>query len=902
MSSETLRSKYAQKSQKKLTLKEVYALKKQSDTNSKTLRESYKRKKLLTEEMRIAEETARLILEEIDKDELAKTSQVLSKLNAIAGAAKNVPEIASAIKSAAAEVNEFTGGGMKALAKRGLSAIQRKFGAKAGANPILKSISLLNSLEQGLAAVPAIIKNNIPDFDQSEGSVTDQAGDDKKKLQNIEKAIVKGFKPGGMFARIKSLFGKSGGMPYIANASGIAKGIMSMTGSEIEALAAAASGGPSASDIGGTVKDMTAAPKGDKEAGGKTVPITNQKDLATVIAAQSAGGDEEKAAKAAEEAAKNPKKFTDKFISAIAAKSKQPTDVVVKVVGALVQGGKMKTTVQESASRMLMSRTANLTLRDAQRGLSLYLESGGSSRRWIEMLVEDKKSSAAETAARKLWAAMQMNINQLPDKNVPVKQWNIERAINSAVEDNQELLKDLNSDAVSAVLEKAKELVEKLVEENNGSSEAASSLLGRIDNAFAAVSEKAEGDNKEKKEDEKEKDKEKGGLDFSEFPIESFVDYIKGKFESNKDKEDYDTGDDNLINAVRDFLLTTQNFRDFADDNEVSVEEVVDTYVEMHRDEFLAAAKEGLGLDPDSNTEELKDEDAIDDSVFSEIMNEIGKEISKQKPEDLKDEDKVLSVAEEAIDASASFDQYVKDSKLEKTEAKSKFIEMYRADILELAKKAEAGELGEESPLDKEDPKKILAIFKDQKIDLSKAEGRKTAIDVLKNQYNVDMKVASKYIEEKIIPLVGDKKTSPLDKVAEKISSAGSIDDVLAILSKMDPDTPLGSGPDGKDITASSQIGILQQISKKPKDAKEKVNSLTDAGGLKKKVTDILSGKKTSKGKQNPLVDQLSKQLKDVSPEAIAAILAAIPPFLMGEAARRKNALLLAARRQMSML
>ena len=937
MHTKDLRSKYSANNH---TLKENYALKKLE--SYKALKERHVVKKSLSllevsnEEDLITENAVRLILEEIDKDELNKTSQVLSKLNAIAGAASSVPEISSAIKSAAADVNEFTGGGMKALAKRAGSAIQRKFGAKAGSNPILKSLSLLDSLEKGLSAMPAIISNNLPDFDADGGSPEEQAAGDKKKISNMEKAITKGFKPAGFFARLKSMFGKSGGMAYVANAGAIAKAIMKMPAAEIAALAAAASSGPSAADIGSTVKNMAAASKkgsaGDS-AGGKSIPISNEKDLALVLAANASGGDSEKAQKAVDDAQKNPKKFTQKFVGEISAKSKQPADVVVKVLGILLKSGKMKASIQESNTLgdKYRDRFAVLSVDDVEKALTLYLESGGSTRKWVQLLLEgpeersnDEIISAAielgikdkEIFARALQGLnkgkgdlfkalglkekikIQPRINNLLSgfekklknsdkgedsgfdflagnyrasvidkyKDTPVDELPTEE------EEFENFKEELLADAgVKAAAEERSTTVEKIVDKY------LDKFKGEIEKAIAAALEKLG------KEEEIEDAKEELGetLSLDDFDPQQLLDFLVAEFNLEPGEKDAErTLVDLGPNAILEKIKRSNPDKKFDPSPAELSDYVKNTLVPLLKKEDEEKTDEKGKFD---FSEVRFNPDSIKSGLETALKD---KDVSIENEEQLADEIKKFMAG------SDTFKKIAYENKASVEEVVEEFFEQKKEDFLKIANEIL------DTALDKEDPKKIMGILKDQNVDLSKPEGRKTAIDVLKNQYGATPKVALKYIEEKLIPLADEEKGSPLEKLSSQLSSAGSVDDIVSVLGKMDGNTPL----DSKDpkITAASQMAILQKIakSKKPDDAKKLAGGITEKGNLRKIVTDILTGKgKAAKGKNSDLANELAKQLKDVSPDAIAAILSAIPSFLMAEAARRKNSLLLASRR-----
>lgn len=376
-------------------------------SKNKTLRESYEQRKSLVERVRraeellIAEQTANILLEALDKDELKQATEVLKKLGSIKKVADTDPELAplgDAIKTASDEVNKFMGGGIGAFLKKGISKLASKFGAKAGANPILKSLMLLNSLESGLEDVPSLIKNNIPEYDEkSEKSPFEQAPDDKAK-KSLAQAMTKAFRPEGVFSTIKSLF-DSGGMPYVKNVDELIVGIMSSKPKSLEELIKIAKSGVSSEDAAAAVKDMAQPSTSGQQTSGKQQPVTSTDQLAQAYARGVATQKKQDPAAAAAEAEKDPKKFTQSFMADVEKKSGQKSAVVKAVITTLVKKKKLLGNLQvdhrivkgESIQESKRSKNVvELTLEDVNGARRLFRESGGSSRRWAQLLVESE--------------------------------------------------------------------------------------------------------------------------------------------------------------------------------------------------------------------------------------------------------------------------------------------------------------------------------------------------------------------------------------------------------------------------------------------------------------------------------------------------------------------------------
>jgi hypothetical protein len=345
---------------------------------------------------------------------MQQATAVLKKLNAIAKAGKNIPYLPEIVKKAADDVNEFTGGGVMSLLKKGMSAIQQKLGAKAGANPILKSIMLANALESGFRDMSDVISNNLPDYDPAGGSLTDQAKNDKAIIKNITNAFKKAFVPEGIFAKLKSLIpGGSGGIPYVDNVDALVQGIMDSDGQSLSAVVKAAAAGGGTEQVTQAVKDMVQQGKssGEKVAEvPKSGQALDQKGLAAAVGAgEEAKGQEGAAAKAAEQ----PRSAIQDLVNGIAAKSGQDPDIVGKVLKALIAKNKIKFAMKESVTKLGFMYD---DIVDAQYAL---LECGGSVKKWCQMLIVEATPSLSRKKKREKDPEVQKRAAAHADKNQP---------------------------------------------------------------------------------------------------------------------------------------------------------------------------------------------------------------------------------------------------------------------------------------------------------------------------------------------------------------------------------------------------------------------------------------------------------------------------------------------------
>lgn len=404
-----------------------------------SLAESYQQRVLLQERQE-AIHAAVLILEAAGDGK--KATEALKKFNALNKAAqrdsKNLRPLIEALTKASSEVKDFMGeSGFGALFKMGARALAKKFGVKdADSNPLLKSLTLLNTLETGFKDLEETVGTVLVDYEieddksiaeatSSEGDVEAAAersgiskGKDNKDLANVKKLLIKSFKPepGGAFAKIMSLFASKGGPPYLEDLTEFVNGLVSVKGSVLKELITAASSGTSSEDAKAMAVQIVQASSGTGKGSGEEAAIpqktstpqvvTGIEQLAQAQAAGTAGDDEKKQASAAETAQKDPKSVAKELVDDIVQKTNLGADKVGAILTALIKAKKLKTTFSlATESRLVASNVGTLSFRDVLRARQLYMESGGSSRKWIQFLVEDADTAFA--AAEKLLSSIE---------------------------------------------------------------------------------------------------------------------------------------------------------------------------------------------------------------------------------------------------------------------------------------------------------------------------------------------------------------------------------------------------------------------------------------------------------------------------------------------------------------
>jgi hypothetical protein len=375
-----------------------------------TLKDAYRRK-LLAEKVRrldekiVTEAAAATLLEALSKADFAQATKILKKLNGIGKAAQTsgATELSRALKKAADEINELAGGSesVMGLIKKGAASFLKKltgFGTKN--NPILKSATLLSSLEEGLSYIPQIIENNFPDFDKSKTdiSLSQQIEESQKekgagnKIEiNIRKQIVNALKPAGIYSKIKSIVAGASGIPYIDNVEKIAQQLVDIKLENRIDIIDAAVANPVSVDAAETARRFAQENQASQRTGASSGNvIRNAKDFAAAIEAalDDAGKEVPSAVK------DDPQKVTSAFVDVVLKKVNTTIkninvseDDVKKVLAVLAKSAKLKTKF------VLEHKSISVLTKDHVRtSISMYLESGGSSRQWVNMLIEDSEN------------------------------------------------------------------------------------------------------------------------------------------------------------------------------------------------------------------------------------------------------------------------------------------------------------------------------------------------------------------------------------------------------------------------------------------------------------------------------------------------------------------------------
>ena len=375
-------------------------------TNQKALQERLSRKK----EILLAESYAEMLLEALDPEELKKATSTLSKMREIKAAGKNMPALVAAIDEAVKEINEFMGGGVGSLLKRGLGALASKFDIKAGENPILKGLSFLNALESGFGKLSDVLKNVVDDYKEDDDkSPLDQAPDDAAK-KTLAAQAKNGFAPSeGIFSKIASLFGK--GIPFVSSTEDLVTDVLKAPAKEVTEVIKAAASGESTSGAAGAAGDIARAGQGAGGGGraggggggggvpriagvpGVGQPITSLAQLAGVLGAGAAlggGGGIPQLGAAAAAAREDPADATKDFIEYVKKKSGEDDATIKKILAALIQTKALRANiaVKESFSRLDSRATNTLTLEDVYDAMDSLDESSFYGRHWIDLLLE----------------------------------------------------------------------------------------------------------------------------------------------------------------------------------------------------------------------------------------------------------------------------------------------------------------------------------------------------------------------------------------------------------------------------------------------------------------------------------------------------------------------------------
>jgi hypothetical protein len=374
-----------------------------------SLQESYTLRKRIAEvrlsqESRLLSEATRtgeLLLEELSKGELKQATEVVKKLGALE---KVVPddseEFKAAISDAMEDVRSFMGGGgLKQMLSRGIGAVASKLGIKVGENPLLKSLTLMSSLEKSIPelkdTVEKTAKEKVFTDENKEKPLSDAIGDEviTKNLMDI---VAKSMAPEGVFSKLSSLFGK--GIPYVKDVKKFVRELFATKVGEIDEIVKVLESGIQAEDVEDTTKELA---KDNQEAtgggssGGKGggmpsqgAPVVSPAQLALVVAAGSATEQGKDPSDATQAAKKDPKAMTNKFIDFLAKKSGKNPENVKAVLTAMLKSKLLIANVELKES-FRRGATATLTGFDVLRAVRCLNESRGSTSRWVELLFED---------------------------------------------------------------------------------------------------------------------------------------------------------------------------------------------------------------------------------------------------------------------------------------------------------------------------------------------------------------------------------------------------------------------------------------------------------------------------------------------------------------------------------
>jgi hypothetical protein len=438
----------------------------------------------------LAEGYAQILVEALDKNEMQQANAILTKLGKISAAAKSagMSYIPSVIEKAAKDVRDFTGGGLKALATKGLSALQQKLGAKAGSNPVLKSVVLANSLEAGFDVLGDVLQNQLDNYDSSGDGKLDDLEDQATKSK-VKGLLSKAFEPEGMFAKIQSLFGS--GIPYVDKTDMIVQDIMSCPANKLTAVTNAVKSGIGTDQVQQVAKDMVTAAKNNKETGEGNTPqkkgevISSPQDLARDAAAARAQAAGEDPKKASAQAASNPKQSMQDLMSDVGKRSGVDPKIVGQILKVLVARNRLKFNMQ--------TESVKITMDDIVEAQYTLLESNGSSKRWLRRLLE-RQANSEQTIVDAIAAGKSPEeAAKSADQDISSIDWN---AINDAIENKElEAERQKNKDVV-ANLKRGQQELARLLDKVSAEKDEAEAGKALSDEKVSNLSKQLEDDTK----------------------------------------------------------------------------------------------------------------------------------------------------------------------------------------------------------------------------------------------------------------------------------------------------------------------------------------------------------------------------------------------------------------------
>lgn len=149
----------------------------------------------------IEAKTSKLILEAMDEQDLQKASQIIDKMRKIKNVDGFKASLDHAIDQAEAELNKFTSGGSLAKA---WSTLKTKVGVD---NPLVKTMTFINALEQGIKQLPRILKNGLGDIDlnaNKEKKIAELITDEERQKILVNN-MIKALSPSGVFRPFKKI-------------------------------------------------------------------------------------------------------------------------------------------------------------------------------------------------------------------------------------------------------------------------------------------------------------------------------------------------------------------------------------------------------------------------------------------------------------------------------------------------------------------------------------------------------------------------------------------------------------------------------------------------------------------------------------------------------------------------
>ena len=361
---------------------------------------------LLTESMQerlIAESTAYIILEALDKSykDLTVLKKKIADIAAVAQK-EGMTVTASAMQKALEEMAKNPEATKK---KTGISRLANVFGVKVDNNPVLKSMSMLSTLESGFDFLEDIVSDpaNFPKFKKNGPSLEEQSGGNS---ENVKKVLKKAFAAEGIFSKLKSLLGVSR-IPFVDNEDIFIQELMSVPAKSLLQLRRSVLGGFTTKNVQNSVQDFVAA-----EAPGVLVspdrilptsgqPATSTSQLISLVAA-AATSDKGKTTTTISAKAKDDQgQFLNSFIDSIASQTKIKKDTIAKILNALVAYNNSKKSGKKgqkpaagsaapSPAAPAQEGRSYITAEDVFDAKIKLFECNGTSSNWLDLLFEEK--------------------------------------------------------------------------------------------------------------------------------------------------------------------------------------------------------------------------------------------------------------------------------------------------------------------------------------------------------------------------------------------------------------------------------------------------------------------------------------------------------------------------------